>query len=191
MTAEHAGSRRSLTVDMFVSLDGFAAGGEEWGFQYEPGIELQTYLLQVLAEPQVLVMGRLTYEEMAGYWPQASHPLAPSMNRLPKLVFSNTLAEPLAWNNARLMKGDAVANVRALKAREGDPLRCIGSISLASALLESRLVDRLRLVVFPIVLGETGTRPIFRRDASPTRLERAMATVLDARVVVLDYRSGT
>ncbi|HEV2378145.1 MAG TPA: dihydrofolate reductase family protein [Streptosporangiaceae bacterium] len=190
MTTEQGRFRRSLTVDMFVSLDGFAGGGEDWRFQYEPGVELQRYLLQVLEEPQVIVMGRRTYDDMASYWPRSSEPLAAAMNSLPKIVFSNTLTEPLAWHNSRLMKGDAVVNVRDLKAAEGDPLRCIGSISVATALFESGLVDQVRLVVFPIVLGATGTRPIFSRDSSPARLARVTATSLDSRVVVLDYRSG-
>lgn len=113
------------------------------------------------------------------------------MNRLPKLVFSNTLHEPLAWNNSRLVTGDPVARIQELKAQEGDPLYCAGSISLATTLLDHDLVDRLRLVVFPVVLGATGTKPLFPPDSQPIRMDQVTATVLDSTATVLDYRRAT
>ena len=152
---------------------------------------MQAYHLQVLQEPQVIVLGRVTYQDMAGYWPTSDEPMAPAMNRLPKLVFSNTLKPPLAWNNSRLVTGDAAARIRDLKAQEGDPLYCAGSITLATALLNLGLVDRLRLVVFPIVLGATGTKPLFPHQSQPIRMDQVAATVLDSRVAVLDYRIPT
>src|SRR5580704_7955715 len=97
---------RELTADMFVSLDGFAAGadgGQSWTFGYF-GPEFAAYPQRILAEPQIMIMGRVTYEIMARAWPSSPGPLARPMNRLPKLVFSATLAEPLAWNNAQLAK---------------------------------------------------------------------------------------
>lgn len=181
-------ARRELIVDMFVSLDGFTDGGEDWGFRAQPGPELQAYILQVLQEPQVIVLGRVTYGDMAAYWPTSSEPMAPAMNRLPKLVFSGTLHEPLTWNNSRLVRGDAADRIHDLKAQDGAPLRCIGSISLATALLKLGLADRLRLVVFPVVLGATGARPLFLPGSQPIRMNQVAATVLDSRVAVLDYR---
>jgi dihydrofolate reductase len=183
--------RRELVVNMFVSLDGFTAGGQDWGIRAQPGPELQAYALQVLHEPQVIVLGRVTYQDMAGYWPGSDERQAPAMNRLPKLVFSNTLREPLAWSNSRLVTGDPVARIQELKAQAGDPLYCAGSISLATTLLNHDLVDRLRLVVFPVVLGATGTKPLFPRDSQPIRMDQVAATVLDSTVTVLDYRRAT
>jgi dihydrofolate reductase len=183
--------RRELVVNMFVSLDGFTGGGQGWGIQAEPDPELQAYVLRVLQEPQVIVLGRVTYQDMAGYWPGSGAPQAPAMNRLPKLVFSNTLQEPLAWDNSRLVRGDAAARIQELKAQSGDPLYCAGSISLATMLLTRGLVDRLRLVVFPVVLGATGTKPLFPRDSRPIGMDRVAATVLDSTVAVLDYRRAT
>lgn len=180
-------ARRELIVDMFVSLDGFTGGGEDWGFRAEPGPQLQAYVLQVLQEPQVIVVGRVTYQDMAGYWPTSSEPEAAAMNRLPKLVFSNTLREPLTWNNSQLVTGDAAARIQYLKAQAGEPLRCIGSISLATTLLELGLADRLRLVVFPVALGATGTRPLFPPGSQAIRMRQVTATVLDSTVAVLDY----
>lgn len=181
-------ARRELTVDMFVSLDGFTGGGQNWGIRAQPGPQLLTYVLQVLQEPQIIVLGRATYQDMAGYWPTASEPMAPAMNRLPKLVFSNTLREPLTWDNSRLVTGDAATQIQDLKAQAGDPLRCIGSISLATTLLQLGLADRLRLVVFPVALGATGTRPLFPPGSQAIRMNQVTATVLDSTVAVLDYR---
>lgn len=187
---EHAPAapRRELAVDMFVSLDGFTGGGQDWGIRARPGPDLQAYVLQVLQEPHVIIVGRVTYQDMAGYWPASDEPMAPAMNQLPKLVFSNTLKEPLAWGNSRLVTGDPAARIRDLKAQPGDPLRCVGSITLATTLLDLGLVDRLRLVVFPVVLGATGARPLFPRDSQPIRMNQVAATVLDSTVTVLDYR---
>jgi dihydrofolate reductase len=183
---------RELTADMFVSLDGFAAGadgGQSWTFGYF-GPEFAGYAQRVLAEPQIMLMGRVTYQIMARSWASSPDPLAGSMNSLPKLVFSTTLAEPLAWSNARLAKNGPVEEVGALKAQPGDPLRTIGSITLVRQLMAAGLVDRLRLVVVPHVLGQAGQEPVFAGCAE-TSLDLASATVLDSCLVVCEYQPKT
>ena len=180
---------RELTADMFVSLDGFAAGadgGQSWTFGYF-GPEFAAHAQKVLGEPQVMIMGRVTYEIMARAWPSSPDPLAGPMNSHPKLVFSSTLAEPLAWNNAQLAKHGPVEEIRALKAQPGDPLRSIGSIMLVRQLMAAGLVDRLRLVVFPHVLGQSGREPVFA-GYPETSLTLAGTTVLDSRLVICEYR---
>jgi len=180
---------RELTADMFVSLDGFAAGadgGQSWTFGYF-GPEFAEYAQKVLAEPQIMIMGRVTYEIMAPSWSSSPGPLAEQMNGLPKLVFSTTLAEPLTWANARLATRGPTEEIRALKAQPGDPLRSIGSITLVRHLMAAGLVDRLRLVVFPHVLGKAGQEPVFA-DYPETSLSLASTTVLDSRLVVCEYR---
>ena len=180
---------RELTADMFVSLDGFAAGadgGQSWTFGYF-GPEFAAYAQQILAEPQIMIMGRVTYEIMARSWPSSPDPFAGPMNRLPKLVFSTTLAEPLAWTNAQLAKRGPAEEIRALKAEPGDPLRSIGSVTLVRHLIAAGLVDRLRLVVFPHVLGQAGHEPVFT-GYPETSLTLASTTVLDSRLVVCEYR---
>lgn len=180
---------RELTADMFVSLDGFAAGadgGQSWTFGYF-GPQFAEFVQQVLAEPQVMIMGRVTYEIMARAWPSAPDPLAGPMNSLPKLVFSTTLSEPLAWNNAQLAKHALGAEIRALKAQPGDPLRTIGSITIVRQLIAAGLVDRLRLVAFPHVLGQAGHEPVFT-GYPETSFDLASTTVLDSRLVVCEYR---
>jgi dihydrofolate reductase len=180
---------RELTVDMFVSLDGFTAGtdgGQSWTFGYF-GPEFGAYTQRILAEPQVMVMGRSTYEIMASSWPSSPAPQAAHMNRLPKLVFSSTLEEPLEWTNAQLVAGDAVDGVTALKEEAGDPLRTIGSITLVRHLIAAGLVDRLRLVVFPHVLGEAGRKPLFA-GWPETGFSLTSTSVIDARLLVSEYQ---
>ena len=183
---------RELTADMFVSLDGFAAGadgGQSWTFAYF-GPEFAAYAQQILAEPQIMVMGRVTYEIMARSWPSSPGPLAQPMNSHPKLIFSTTLTEPLTWNNAELAKLEPVEEIRALKAQAGDPLRTVGSITLVRHLMAAGLVDRLRLIVFPHVLGQAGQEPVFT-GYPETSLTLASTSVLDARLLVCEYRPDT
>jgi dihydrofolate reductase len=140
-----------------------------------------------VAAPQVMLMGRKTYEMMWAIVRDQPVEGRDRMNELPKVVFSRILEEPLGWDNSRLLRGDLVDEVRSLKAEGGEPLRTIGSLSVVKALLGAGLVDRLRLVVFPQVLGETGREPIF--DGLPDiDLELIGTDVLDGRLVTLEYR---
>lgn len=180
-----------LIADMMISLDGFAGGSvedegqSEFGASFGP--ELAAYMERALDEPEALLMGRATYEEMAGYWPRASGAQAEGMNRLPKFVVSTTLAEPLAWNNARLLTGDLAEVIGALKCQTAGPIHAIGSIELVNSLLQLALVDRLRLVVFPVVYGAAGRRPMFAGLRRLT-LDLVDATTLDSSVLVLEYQ---
>ena len=103
------------------------------------------------------------------------------------MVFSRTLKEPLEWNNSRLAEGDLVDEVRSLKAEGDEPLRTMGSLSVVKGLLEAGLVDRLRLMAFPQLLGSTGREPIFE---GPPDIDLVLAgtDVLDGRLVALGYR---
>jgi dihydrofolate reductase len=179
---------RELTADMFVSLDGFTAGpdGTQGSFRGHGGPELGRYIQSVLDEPQVLILGRVTYEVLSGFWSQSGDAPADRMNSIPKLVFSKTLSGPLGWN-ARLAEGDLAEEIGALKREDGDLLRSIGSITLVDEMLRLGLVDRLRLAVFPLVLGTSGTKPMFGAvDETPLQLVESSA--LDGSVLVLEYR---
>lgn len=112
---------RELTADMFVTLDGFASdadGGQNWISGYA-GPEFGAFIRSVLDEPQLMIMGRVTYQVLSRYWPAATDEAAHRMNSLPKLVFSNTLREPLPWNNTRLAQGDLASEIAALKRQPG------------------------------------------------------------------------
>lgn len=126
----------------------------------------------------------MTYELLSA---MAGGEQAARMDELPKLVVSTTLSEPLGWN-ARLL--GSIEKVRELKAEEGPPLRCMGSLTLVRSLMEHGLLDRLRLVVFPQILGATGREP-FLEGLPDIDLELAGQRVLDGRLVLLDYRPLT
>jgi len=108
------------------------------------------------------------------------------LTSLPKLVFSRTLEEPLVWKNTRLAKGGVADEIRALKQQQGDPLRSIGSISLVKEMMQLGLVDRLRLMVFPLILGSVGREPIYAAYRRPS-LELMDTRVLDSTLILLEY----
>ena len=179
-----------LIADLFVTLDGYASGEGAPDYFGYPGPELERWVDGHVATPQVLLTRRVTYEALSAI--AQNHPVegADRMSELPKVVFSRTLREPLAWDNSRLAKADLVEEVRRLKAESDAPLRTIGSLSVVKGLLEARLVDRLRLTVFPLILGSTGREPVFA-GLPDIHLELVDAEVLDARLVTLEYRPAT
>jgi dihydrofolate reductase len=185
----HNVAMAELTADLFLSLDGFAAGVDVGPFFGYGGPELDGWVRDQLGRPHVVVMGRVTYEAMAQISSSATDDVSTRMTDLPKVVFSNTLSEPLAWPNTRLISGDLGDGMRALKRDSPDPLRSIGSLSLVRSLLDLGLVDRLRVALFPLVLGDAGFEPAFagyhRAD-----LQLTGTRVLDSKVIMLDYRPG-
>lgn len=180
-----------LTADLFLSLDGFAAGVDVGPFFGYGGPELDRWVRDAQTRPQLVVMGRVTYEAMAQISSSATDDNSTRMNELPKAVFSNTLSEPLAWRNTRLIRGDLLAGMRALKHDSPDPIRSIGSLTLVRSMLELGLVDRLRVTIFPLLLGGSGLEPAFA-DYRRAGLELTGTRVLDSRIIMLDYRpAGT
>jgi dihydrofolate reductase len=108
------------------------------------------------------------------------------MRELPKLVFSTTLREPLPWSNTQIIAGDLEQQIRTLKQQPGNAIRSIGSIQLVSSMMHHGLVDRLRLMIFPVILGDTGQEPIYAA-LQRTALQLIETKVLDARLVLLEY----
>lgn len=178
---------RELIADLFISLDGFASGTDEAAYFGYFGKDLGNWVREHLDERQVILMGRVTYEALARFAVSGTDEVSARMRRLPKLVYSNTLCEPLAWSNTRVIKGDVGDAIAALKQQKGDPLRSIGSIRLVKSLAKLGLIDRLRLMVFPLILGTTGKEPIYA-DYPRVPLEFAGTKVLDSRLVLLEYR---
>jgi len=111
---------------------------------------------EALDQPQQVLMSGVTYEAMAAISSSATDKVSQQMNDLPKVVFSNTLDEPLAWKNTRLLRGDLADAIGRLKQQSGTALRAIGSITLVTGLMNLGLVDQLRLMVFPLTLGADG-----------------------------------
>jgi dihydrofolate reductase len=176
-----------LIADLYISLDGFAAGENTGPFFGYDGPELQEWVRDVLSRPQLVVMGRVTYQALSAISLAATDEISTRMSDLPKAVVSNTLPEPLAWRNSRVVRGDVADGIRALKRDSAVPLRTIGSMALVNSLMKLGLVDLLRITIFPLTLGPDGREPIYAgyRRAG---LELADVRVLDSRLVMLEYR---
>ena len=175
-----------LMVDFITSLDGYASA-EGWpGWWGLEGPEYFAWLEEDSKTERTLLMGATTYRLMHGFAISGAEGVD-QMDGISKVVFSSTLNEPLEWVNARLVRGDAVEAVRAMK-EEGDrPLSTIGSLSLCRSLLAAGLVDRFRVVVFPVVTGDTGRERIY--DGWPdVGLELTDSRTFDGRSQLLDYR---
>lgn len=175
-----------LIADLFISLDGFASGADEAAYFGYFGPDLGNWVRENLEKRQVILMGRVTYEALAQFATSATDDVSARMSALPKVVCSSTLREPLAWKNTRLVKGDMAVEIRALKQQGGDPLRCIGSIRLVKSLMKLGLIDRLRLMIFPVILGETGREPIYT-DYPRVPLDLIHTEMLDSRLILLEY----
>ena len=177
---------RELIADLFISVDGFAAGANEEAFFGYDGPDLRAWVETELSRPQVLLMGRNTYVGQAAYAASATDPLSIRMRELPKLVFSTTLREPLPWSNTHIIAGALEQQIWTIKQQPGDTIRSIGSIQLVTGMMKRGLVDRLRLMIFPVILGDTGQEPIYA-GLQRTALQLIGTKVLDARLVLLEY----
>jgi dihydrofolate reductase len=178
---------RELTADLFVSMDGFASGVNEPPFFGYFGEDLSVWIKENLEKPQELVMGRVTYAALVQFGIDSTDELNVRMTALPKTVFSRTLHEPLAWKNTRLVKTSMEQEIARLKQQNGDPLRSIGSISVVRSMIRFQLVDRLRIMIFPVVLGTAGKESIYA-GYEKTSLELIGSRILDSRIVLLEYR---
>jgi dihydrofolate reductase len=154
-----------LVVTEFVSLDGVmqAPGGEDfkykgWSFQFDRGDDGDQFKLDELTDADAHLLGRVTYESFAGAWPDREGPFADKLNNDPKYVVSSTLEDP-EWQNTTVIdgSGDVAAEVKKLRDEIDGNILVAGSRTLVQELLENDLVDELRLMVFPVVLG-TGAK---------------------------------
>lgn len=181
---------RKLFEFMMTSLDGYHEGpAHELDWHNADNPEFNRFAVEQLAEADTLVFGRVTYEMMASYWPTSeayrSDPdIAGPMNDLPKLVASRTL-ERVDWANARLLEGDAVERLAELRAGTGGGLLVLGSADLTASLLRAGILDELRVMVSPVVLG-AGV-PAFQ-GADRTSLELVSARPYASGNVLLTYR---
>ena len=171
-------------IDVIVSLDGWTAADGWPGLWGMGGPEYFAWLGE--QEEHTILMGATTYRLMSGMADEEPEAIA-ELGAMPKVVFSSTLTDPLEWSNSELVATDAVEAVRRLKADHPRPLRTLGSLALGRSLLVAGLVDRLRLVVFPVINGATGRDRLF--DGYPdVRLELVESRTLDGRLQLLDYR---
>ena len=174
-----------LMVDFIISLDGYAAADDWPGLWGLGGPEYFDWLGQLPDNEYTLLMGATTYRLMSGFAESDPDTFA-EMTARSKVVFSSTLQEPLSWENSRLVSGDAAEEVRSMKQNSDVSMATVGSLSLCRSLLNAGLVDRFRLVVFPVITGSSGRERIF--DGYPdVSLELIESRTLDGRLQMLDY----
>ena len=184
-----------IVVTEFVSLDGVMeapGGGEDfehggWTFEIERGEDGNRFKLDELGEADVQLLGRRTYEGFAAAWPTRSDEagFADKMNAMPKYVVSSTL-ERADWNNSTILRGDVAEEVARLKDEVDGVILVAGSALLVQALVENDLVDELRLMVFPVVLG-SGKR-LFGETSDKKSLRLVDSKTVGDGVAILIYQ---
>jgi dihydrofolate reductase len=190
---------RKVILQEFVSLDGLAAGPNN-SVDFIPAStqgdsSFGEEQLELMNRIDTLLLGRITYSMFAGYWPNVTEgpekEFADKFNGVPKVVFSKTLERaPWGnWNQARIVRGNALDEVRALKQQAGKDMLVSGSITIAQALIDNALVDEYRLVICPVVLGDG--RPLFHDKVAPILMKLASTKALDRGAVSSVYRPDT
>jgi dihydrofolate reductase len=180
---------RKLVLSMGVSLDGLVArrghfGAGDWGLPPEDPA-LKQRKLDWFDTVDLHLMGRNTYEEMAGFWPVSGDPYAAPMNDIPKVVFSTTLARA-DWADTRVARGDLATEISELKNQPGSELLAWGGAAFAQSLSRLGLIDEYRLILQPVALGDG--LPLFDGLAEPLRLELVDAETYDTGAALHVYR---
>ena len=185
-----------IVVTEFVSLDGVMEdpGGSEdfehggWTFEIDRGEEGDRFKLDEALAAEALLLGRVTYEGFAAAWPSREGEFADKFNNMPKYVVSSTLGEP-EWSNSTVLRGDVAEEVTKLRQAPGGDIVVHGSAQLVQALIEHDLVDELRLMVFPVVLG-SGKR-LFGDTRGKRPLRLADSKMVGDGVAILIYEPLT
>jgi dihydrofolate reductase len=183
-----------IVVTEFVSLDGVVEdpGGSEdfkyggWSFEFDRGEEGDKFKLDEALEADALLLGRVTYEGFAAAWPSRDGEFADKFNNMPKYVVSSTLENP-DWSNSTVLKGDVAEEVAGLRQRIDGDIVVHGSAKLVQTLLDDGLVDELRLMVFPVVLG-AGKR-LFGDTSDKARLRLTDSKIVGDGVAILVYQA--
>lgn len=179
--------RKVIAVEM-VSLDGVMEKPEEWAFSYSND-EMNEANASGMAASDAMLLGRVTYEQMAGFWPEqpGGTPMVDYINRVSKFIVSTTLEEPLQWNNSTLISGNVAEEIAALKRQPGKDITVLGSADLVQSLLRDGLLDELSLMVHPVVLG-SGKR-LFEDRGNMEALDLVDSKSFNTGVVSLTYRA--
>ena len=181
-----------IVVTEFVSLDGVMeapGGGEDfehggWSFEIDRGEDGDKFKLDEALETEALLLGRVTYEGFAAAWPSREGEFADKFNNMPKYVVSSTLEDP-EWNNSTVLQGDVAEEVSKLRERVDGDIVVHGSARLVQTLVEHDLVDELRLMVFPVVLG-SGKR-LFGDTSDKKPLRLADSKMVGDGIAILVY----
>jgi dihydrofolate reductase len=174
-----------LLIDFITSLDGYGAA-DGWPGWW--GLEGPEYLAWLGEQPEadyMVLMGATTYRVMSGLAAEGE-PGTDTLAGLSKVVFSTTLSEPLAWPNTQLLARDAVEAVREMKDKGSRSMRTIGSLTLCRSLLNAGLVDRFRVVIFPVITGTSGRDRIYD-GYSDVALDMISSRTFDGRIQLVEY----
>ena len=179
---------RKVVASEFVSLDGVVESPEKWHFPYfndEMGDAIGT----AMAASDAMLMGRVLYEEWAAFWPKQDpdeNPVAARMNGVRKYVVSTTLEEPLEWQNSTLIGDNVAEEISKLKEQPGKDISISGSPTLVRSLLQDGLLDELRLMLHPIVVG-SGKR-LFEDGGDQKALQLVDSRTFSTGVLYLTYQ---
>lgn len=176
---------RKILSGLFISLDGVVESPDQWTMEYFDD-DLMTAISAKMSEQDAVMMGRVSYEEWAGYWPTSTdEPFASFINNVPKYVVSKTL-DSVEWNNSTLLKGDLVEEVTKLKNQDGKAIGVQASPTLVEALLDHDLLDELMLAVHPVVV-RSGRR-LFHEGRGKLPLKLVESKTTSTGVVLLTYQ---
>jgi dihydrofolate reductase len=176
---------RNIVAGLFISLDGVVEAPETWHFPYF-NHEMGEIVGSQMAAADTMLLGRQTYEEFAGYWADKGGDVdfADQINGIPKLVASTTL-DSVEWQNSSLIRGDVATELRRIKQEPGREISITGSPTLVRSLLRDGVLDELRLLVHPIVVGQGKRLFVDGGDRVPLKL--ADTRTLSTGVQYLTY----
>ena len=176
---------RKIVAGLFISLDGVVEAPETWHFPYFND-EMGEIVGSQMAAADTMLLGRRTYEEFAAYWADKGDDVdfADQMNNTPKLVASTTL-DSLDWQNSELIRGDVATELRRIKGEPGKDISITGSPTLVRSLLRDGVLDELRLLVHPIVVG--GGKRLFENGTERVPLKLVETRTLSTGVLYLTY----
>jgi dihydrofolate reductase len=179
---------RKVVAAEFLSLDGVMEAPDQWHFPYFND-EMEQAIGEGFAASDAMLMGRVNYEEWAAYWPQQDpeeNPVAAQMNGVRKYVVSTTLEEPLEWSNSTLIKENVAQEIEKLKRQPGKDIVISGSATLVRSLLDYGILDELKLMIHPILVG--GGKRLFDEEAETKPLELVDSQTFSTGVLYLTYR---
>jgi dihydrofolate reductase len=177
---------RKIVAGLFISLDGVVEAPDQWQMPYMND-EIGEFIGWHLTNAGALLLGRKTYQEFAGFWPNATEmqEMADLLNNKPKLVVSNTL-DTLDWQNSTLVSGNVMEKLAELKQEPGDFLTMTGSVTLVRSLLAANLLDELHLLLHPVVVGQ-GAR-LFEHPSAQRHLKLFESNTYDNGAVLLSFQ---
>lgn len=175
---------RKVVSGLFISLDGVAESPDKWQFDNFDN-EMMASLGEFLSETDTILMGRVTYQEWADYWPTSNdEPFASFINSTPKYVVSTTL-DKAEWANSTLIKGNLAEEITSLKQQPGKNIGATGSPGLVQSLLQNDLLDELVLMIHPTVVGQG--KHLFKDGTGLKRLKLVNSQITSTGVAILTY----